>query len=146
MLKNDHKSVEKLFKQFEGAGDRAYVAKRDTVDRIIEELSVHTAVKEQLFYPVTNETVDGVEGHVLKCLEVNHVVVWVLSELVDMEAEDARFDAKVSVLIDNVRRLVDDEEGDYFRAVRDELGRSALGELGERMEAARAVAPTQVGS
>ena len=53
LLKEDHKTVEKLFKRFEKAGDRAYVEKREIVDRIIEELSKHAAIEEQLFYPVT---------------------------------------------------------------------------------------------
>ncbi|MEZ5179447.1 MAG: hemerythrin domain-containing protein [Acidimicrobiales bacterium] len=58
LLKDDHKSVEKLFRRFEKAGDRAYVEKREVVDRIIEELSIHAAIEEQIFYPVTRETVE----------------------------------------------------------------------------------------
>ena len=53
LLKDDHKTVEQLFKRFEKAGDQAYVEKREIVDRIIEELSMHAAIEEQLFYPVT---------------------------------------------------------------------------------------------
>ena len=37
-LKDDHRTVEKLFKRFEQAGDNALVQKRQIVDRIIEEL------------------------------------------------------------------------------------------------------------
>jgi hypothetical protein len=44
LLKDDHKSLEQLFKRFEDAGDRAFVEKRKIVDRIIEELSVHAAI------------------------------------------------------------------------------------------------------
>jgi hypothetical protein len=57
MLREDHRSVEKLFKRFEDAGPRAFVEKRKLVDRIIEELSVHAAIEEQVFYPVTRATV-----------------------------------------------------------------------------------------
>jgi hemerythrin superfamily protein len=49
LLKDDHKTVEQLFKRFEKAGDRAYVEKRDIVDRFIEALSIHAAIEEQLF-------------------------------------------------------------------------------------------------
>jgi len=49
LLKADHKTVEQLFKRFEKAGDRAYVDKRQIVDRIIEELSMHAAIEEQVF-------------------------------------------------------------------------------------------------
>ncbi|MGD9705164.1 MAG: hemerythrin domain-containing protein, partial [Acidimicrobiia bacterium] len=44
LLRDDHKTVEQLFKRFEKAGDRAHVEKRQIVDRIIEELSVHAAI------------------------------------------------------------------------------------------------------
>jgi hemerythrin superfamily protein len=142
LLKDDHKAVEKLFKRYEKAGDRAYAEKREVVDRIIEELSVHAAVEEQLFYPVTRATVPQVEDVALESLEEHHIVKWVLSELQGMDPKDERFDAKVSVLMENVRHHVHEEEDDYFPKVRDELGRAALNDLGEAMEAAKAVAPT----
>ena len=78
----------------------------------------------------------------LESLEEHHIVKWVLSELDGMEPTDERFDAKVTVLIENVRHHVDEEETEYFPKVRDELGRTALGDLGEAMVAAKAVAPT----
>jgi len=143
MLKDDHRNVEKLFKRFEQAGDRAFVEKRKIVDRIIEELSIHAAVEEQLFYPVTRATVPAVEDDALESLEEHHIVKWVLSELEDMDPEDERFDAKVTVLIENVRHHVEEEESEYFREVRDELGRKALTELGDAMAAARETAPTR---
>ena len=142
MLKNDHKTVERLFKRFEQAGDRAFVEKRDIVDRIIEELSIHAAVEEQLFYPVTRATVPETERIALESLEEHHIVKWVLSELDGMSPEDERFDAKVTVLIENVRHHVKEEENDYFPMVRDELGRTALADLGEAMATARQLAPT----
>ncbi|CAN5907056.1 hypothetical protein BH23ACT2_BH23ACT2_15150 [soil metagenome] len=143
LLKNDHKTLEKLFKQFEQAGDRAYVAKRDTVDRIIEELATHAILEEQLFYPVTRATVPEVEDLALESLEEHHVVKWTLAELDDMDPTDERFDAKVTVLIESVRHHVEEEEDDYFPKVRTELGRNALTDLGDAMEAARQVAPTK---
>ena len=143
LLKDDHRSVEKLFKRFEDAGDRAFVEKRKVVDRIIEELSVHAAIEEQLFYPVTRATVPAVEDNALESLEEHHIVKWVLSELEGMDAEDERFDAKVTVLIENVRHHVDEEESEYFPEVRSALGRKALGELGDAMATAKETAPTR---
>ncbi|MEO7428956.1 MAG: hemerythrin domain-containing protein, partial [Acidimicrobiales bacterium] len=142
LLKNDHKTVEALFKRFEKAGDAAFTEKRQIVDRIIEELSVHAAVEEQLFYPVTRQTVPKTEDIALESLEEHHIVKWVLSELDGMDPTHERFDAKVTVLIENVRHHAKEEETEYFPMVRDALGRTALGELGEAMVAAKAVAPT----
>jgi hemerythrin-like domain-containing protein len=143
MLKDDHRTVEKLFKRFEEAGDRAYVEKRKLVDGMIEELSIHAAVEEQLFYPVTRATVPAVEDEALESLEEHHIVKWTLSELEDMDPTDERFDAKVTVLIENVRHHVEEEESDYFPVVRDKLGRKALTELGDAMVSARELAPTR---
>ena len=85
LLRADHKTVEQLFKRFEKAGDRAYVEKRQIVDRIIEELSMHAAIEEQVFYPVARETVPNTEDIALESLEEHHIVKWVLSELVDLD-------------------------------------------------------------
>jgi hemerythrin superfamily protein len=142
LLKDDHKTVETLFKRFEKAGDRAHVEKRDIVDRFTEALSIHAAIEEQLFYPVVRATVPGTEDVALESLEEHHIVKWVLSELDHMAPEDERFDAKVTVLIENVRHHVREEENDFFPRVRDELGRNALNDLGDAMAEARRTAPT----
>jgi len=142
MLKEDHKTVEALFKRFEKAGDRAHSEKRAVVDRIIEELSKHAAIEEQLFYPVVRATVPETEDIALESLEEHHIVKWVLSELDKMAPEDERFDAKVTVLIENVRHHVKEEETEFFPVVRDELGRNALGDLGDAMAVAKKAAPT----
>jgi hemerythrin-like domain-containing protein len=132
-----------LFKQFEKAGDRAHAEKRRVVDRIIEELSVHAAIEEQVFYPVARETVPDTEDIALESLEEHHIVKWVLSELENMDPGDERFDAKVTVLIENVRHHVEEEEGEFFPKVRAALSRTALGDLGEALAEAKKVAPTK---
>ena len=142
LLRDDHKTVEQLFKRFEKAGDEAYVEKRQIVDRIIEELSVHAAIEEQVFYPVARATVPDTEDIALESLEEHHIVKWVLSELDGMDPASERFDAKVTVLIENVRHHVDEEETEFFPKVRNELGRKALAELGEAMDDAKRSAPT----
>jgi hypothetical protein len=60
-----------------------------------------------------------------------------------MDPREERFDAKVTVLIENVRHHVEEEEGEFFPKVREQLGRNDLGELGDAMETARRVAPTR---
>jgi hemerythrin superfamily protein len=142
LLKNDHHAVEELFRRFEKAGDRAHVEKRQIVDRIIEELSVHASIEEQLFYPVARATVPETEDIALESLEEHHIVKWLLSELDGMDPAEERFDAKVTVLMENVRHHVKEEENDFFPKVRHALGRTALSDLGEAMEKAKKSAPT----
>ncbi len=142
LLRDDHKTVERLFKRFEKAGDSAHVEKRQIVDQIIEELSIHAAVEEQVFYSVARATVPATEDIALESLEEHHIVKWVLSELTDLDPTNERFDAKVTVLIENVRHHVEEEEQEFFPKVRNQLGRKALSDLGEALADSKKSAPT----
>jgi len=55
LLKQDHKTVEQLFKQFEKASQPAQ--QRNLAKRVIEELSVHAAIEEMVFYPAVRDRV-----------------------------------------------------------------------------------------
>jgi hemerythrin superfamily protein len=141
LLKDDHKTVEKLFKEFEKAGDRAVKTKRKLVDQMIEELTTHAYIEETIFYPAARKAAPDTASHVLESIEEHHVVVWMLSELAGMDPADERFTAKATVLIENVRHHVKEEEQDWFPEVRKAMGRKVLQQLGEEMTAAKADAP-----
>jgi hemerythrin superfamily protein len=143
LLKNDHKDLEKLFKQFEKLGDGAKATKRKLVDQIIEGLAVHAAIEEQHFYPTVREQAPDIEDDVLEGLEEHHIVKWTLSELEDMSPDHERFDAKVTVLIESVRHHVEEEEQEMFPKVREAMGRKSLQELGDILEKAKATAPVR---
>jgi hemerythrin superfamily protein len=140
LLKNDHKTVEELFKRFEKLGPRAVKSKQDVVERIIRELSIHAAIEEMLFYPAVREAAPDM---VLESLEEHHIVKWVLSELQRMSPEHERFDAKVTVLTENVRHHVEEEEKDLFPQVTRLVDRARLEELGEAMVKAKKTVPTR---
>ncbi len=116
LLKSDHKAVEQLFRRFEKAGERATASKRQIVDRIVRELSIHAAIEEQAFYPVLREVLPEVEDEIFEGLEEHHVVKWTLSELDGMDPQAERFDAKVTVLMESVRRHVHKKrKGNFFQ-------------------------------
>jgi hypothetical protein len=62
---------------------------------------------------------------------------------VNMDPTDERFEAKVTVLTENVRHHVREEEGELFPEVRSEMSRKALVELGGELQKAKRVAPTR---
>ncbi|HEY0495748.1 MAG TPA: hemerythrin domain-containing protein [Kutzneria sp.] len=142
LLKEDHKTVERLFKKFEQADDEAFATKRELVDSIIRELTTHAYIEETIFYPEARKAVPETEDHVLESIEEHHVVVWMLSELAKLEPDAENFDAKVTVLIENVRHHVEEEEQDWFPEVRKAMGRKQLQELGARMADAKPDAPS----
>jgi hemerythrin superfamily protein len=142
LLKEDHKTVEKLFKEFEKTKESATPAKkRQLVDQMIEALTQHAYIEEEIFYPAAWHADKETKEHVLESVEEHHVVVWMLSELMEMKPTEETFDAKVTVLMENVRHHVEEEEKEWFPDVRKSLGRNRLAELGKQMEAAKAKAP-----
>ncbi|MEU7825196.1 hemerythrin domain-containing protein [Catellatospora sp. NPDC049133] len=142
MLKDDHKVVEKLFKEFEKAGDAAYAKKRKIVDQVIAELTTHAYIEESLFYPTARKAAPETGEHVLESVEEHHVVAWMLNELKNTDPRDERFDAKMTVLMENVRHHVKEEEQEWFPEVRKAMSRGDLKELGAKMEAAKSKAPS----
>jgi hemerythrin superfamily protein len=150
LLKQDHRTVEKLFAEFERLEEKDASPKqlRRVVDQIIRELSIHAVIEETIFYPVvriTAETVDAEEAEdlVLESLEEHHIVKWTLSELEKMSPEDERFCAKVDVLMESVRHHVKEEERELFPQVRKLLAREELEAMGDMMERAKKMAPTR---
>ena len=141
ILKAEHRAVDKLFTSFEKAGERAYKTKGRLVNQMIEALSVHAFIEEQVLYPAARTDVSSAEGDVLEAIEEHHIVKWELQELLDLDPSDERFTAKVTVLAENVRHHVKEEESELFPLLRSKLPKARLQELGSKLEEARAVAP-----
>ena len=136
LIKADHREVEKLFHEFEDAGDRAYKTKQQLVSQIIKELEVHATIEEEIYYPAVDAKAkkDGKEL-VAEAVEEHHVVKVLLGELATMSAEDDAFDAKVTVLMENVRHHVEEEEEELLPQSEKILGDEELARLGEAMAA-----------
>ncbi len=143
LLKNDHAEVEKLFKAYEKLGDRAYKGKQKTVRSFTKLLSIHAVIEEAVFYPAVRAEVPGAGEDVLEAIEEHHIAKWVLDELEHLEPQAENYDAKVTVLIENIRHHVKEEEKDLFPDVRKALGRTRLNELGDELAQAKKTAPTR---
>jgi hemerythrin superfamily protein len=141
LLKNDHKEILKTFRDFEKAGPTAYAAKGKLVDRIIELLTVHTYIENEVMYPRVRALLPEVEDDVLESYEEHHVADLLVVELSAMKPDDERFAAKTTVLIENVRHHIEEEEQEWFPKVREGLGRKALQDLGALMLLAKKKAP-----
>jgi hemerythrin superfamily protein len=144
LLKNDHKTVEDLFKRFEKLGPRAVKSKQDIAERVVRELSIHAAIEEMVFYPAIREVVEqgDVDDMVLESLEEHHIVKWQLYEIERTNAADERFDPKMRVLMENIRHHVEEEEKDLFPKVNKMFDRGQLDELGDAMTRLKKTAPT----
>jgi hemerythrin-like domain-containing protein len=141
MLKDDHQEILRTFKQFEDAGENAHKTKGRLVDRMVELLTVHTYIENEVMYPRVRELVPDLEDDVLESYEEHHVADVLVMELVAMKPTDERFTAKTTVLIENVRHHIEEEETEWFPQVREALGRKVLQDIGAEMAEARKKAP-----
>ncbi|MGW3041063.1 hemerythrin domain-containing protein [Kitasatospora sp. NPDC001159] len=149
LLREDHKEVRRLFRQYrertDGDGDDRGdgKARGETVQRIVEALTVHTYLEEELVYPTVRREVPDLAEDMDRARQQHHVADLLCEELSRMTPDDEGYEAKVVVLIDAVERHISEEEDDWFPRIRAVLGRKELQEIGERMRAVRETAPRQ---
>ena len=141
LLKEDHKRVRQLFREFQQAGENAKAKKAAIVDSIIEELTVHTYLENEVMYPAVRKALPDLEDDVLESYEEHHVADVLVMELSVLTPDDERFDAKTTVLIESVSHHIEEEEQDWFPKVRAGMGRKDLQELGAAMLRIREDAP-----
>ncbi|RYE03122.1 MAG: hemerythrin domain-containing protein [Sphingomonadales bacterium] len=128
LLKADHRKVEELFEQFEGAsGDGK---KQKIALQICLELTVHAQIEEEIFYPACE---GKIEEDLLKEAYVEHDGAKVL--IAEIEAggpDDEYYDAKVKVLSEQIEHHVEEEEkrmeGMFSQARKAGLDMDALGD------------------
>ena len=128
LLKADHRKVEELFEKFEKA--KSDSVKKTLVQQICTELSVHTAIEEEIFYPACT---GQIEEDLLNEAYVEHDGAKVMiSELLESEPGDHFYDAKVKVLSEQIKHHVKEEEmraeGMFAQAREAGLDMEALGE------------------
>ena len=143
LLKADHKEVKRLFREFEKAGENARERKAKLVEEIIGELTAHTYIENQIMYPEVRKLLPDLEDDVLESYEEHHVADVLTFELTTMSPEDEHFDAKVTVLMENVTHHIEEEEQEWFPKVREALSRKQLQDIGARLLELKESAPRQ---
>lgn len=134
MLTDDHSKVKDLFKEYEEAGENAHQKKRGIVEKVFQELEVHTKLEEEIFYPAYRSKADE-EGQDLlrESLEEHHVVDVLMAEMKRLKPDNPEHEAKFKVLMENVKHHAEEEEKEMFPNARKKL-RDELDSLGDRME------------
>ena len=131
LLREDHQGVKKLFRDFEGSESES--AKAEIFRKIQKELTVHTQIEEEIFYPAMEDVDDeDCQELVKEAHEEHKVVKTLLEELSSMDPSDEQFDAKVTVMGENVEHHAEEEEQEMFPYF-DELPKDRQDEVSEEM-------------
>jgi hemerythrin superfamily protein len=131
LLKQQHRQVEKLFEQLESSEDSEQ--KQALFQELADNLAAHAAIEEETFYPeaYAKQTKELLQEAVEEHLAIKRL----LADLLAMTPDDENFDAKVTVLKEQVKHHVEEEEGELFKKVKKEMSSEELDTLGEDLEA-----------
>ena len=111
LLRADHKAVTELFEEYEKS--RSASRKKELVNQICTELTVHAQVEEEIFYPAVKEALKDKE--LVPEATVEHAGVKALIAQIEGQKPDGEmFDAKVKVLSEYVKHHVKEEQNEMF--------------------------------
>ena len=126
LLRADHVAVQALFDQFEKARDDAKKIK--LAQTICAELTIHTTIEEEIFYPAAREAIR--DEDMLDEAEVEHASAKeLIAQIESGSPDDDKWEAKVTVLGEYIKHHVKEEQNEMFPKVRKtKLDLKALGE------------------
>ncbi len=133
LLKEDHDKMKKLLAELESTTERGVKAREDLFTKVKEELTIHEAIEEEIFYPALKEHPKAKEL-VLEAYEEHHVVDTVMAEIEGVPFEDETWGAKFKVMKENIEHHIEEEETEMFKQARQVFDRDELEALGEQME------------
>jgi len=131
LLESQHRDVEELFFKIENA--KRIEKKAEFFDELADSLAIHAAIEEHHFYPAVNDR--RTEDILLESLEEHLAIKRVLADLLDMDVEDEKFDAKMIVLKEEIEHHVKEEEKDLFPKVKKLFNENELNAIGQAMAA-----------
>jgi hypothetical protein len=115
LLIADHRRVQKMFKQFEKL-DPSDSDARALVDKACLELTAHTRLEEELFYPALR---GQIESDLLEEAQVEHDVAKdLIEQLKKLSPDDERYCAAFTVLGEYVGHHIEEEEAEMFKAAK----------------------------
>jgi hemerythrin superfamily protein len=133
LLKQQHEEVTKLFKQFKKLEEGGTAERRELFVMIADRLSAHATIEEQYFYPSIKA--ENTEELLREAVEEHLAVKRILADLLEMDPRDENFNAKMTVIMENVEHHIEEEETELFKLVRKVLSEDQLLALGVQMMA-----------
>jgi hemerythrin superfamily protein len=139
LLTADHNRVRGLFARFQEAEESENVPEMTTLaQKIITELEVHTSIEEEIFYPEIKAADEEIKDTVDEGMEEHHVAKVLIAEVKALSPDDDAWTAKLKVLIESVEHHAEEEEQEMFTMVRKAFDKTALEDLGMRLESMKA--------
>jgi hypothetical protein len=131
LLKEQHEEVDSLLETIESEEGEARSA---AFEELADKLAAHATIEEKIFYPAV--MAKQTEEILLESVEEHLAIKRVLADLLDMDVDDEKFDAKISVLKEELEHHAhEEEEGELFPKVKKLMSADELEALGGEMVA-----------
>lgn len=130
LLTEQHAEVDELFEKIEKSDDAD--EKSTLFMQLADKLAAHSAIEEKIFYPsvLTDDTCDDL----LEFTEEHLAAKRILADMLALDPEDSHWDAKLSVLKEEIRHHAhDEEEGKLFPLLRKKMSAEQLAGLGNEL-------------
>ena len=136
LLEQDHQKVKKLMAEIEKTTERGVKTREQLFNNLVQELTIHEKIEEQIFYPEVKEraTSKQLEELVTESYEEHHFVDMVKAEIENTPFEAEEWAAKFKVMMENIQHhAFEEEEGKMFPKVRRAFNKDELEDMGTRM-------------
>ncbi len=123
LLEAQHEDVDALIEEIESSDDPAL--KQQLFDELADNIAAHAKIEETIFYPavMAKETSELLHESTEEHLAMKRI----LADMVELDCEDPQWDAKLSVLKENLRHHAhDEEEAELFPMVRKLMSKDEL--------------------
>ena len=137
LLETDHQEVKKLMGEIEKTTERGVKTRQQLFTKLVQELTIHEKIEEQIFYPRVKEQAKTkkLEELVTESFEEHHFVDVVKAEIESTPFEAEEWAAKFKVMMENIEHhAFEEEEGKMFPQVRKIFSKTELEEMGTEMQ------------
>jgi len=131
----DHKEVDALFKAVEKLSERAFEQRRKLAEKICEALKLHSEFEKNTLYPPLQQRAEDHEerAKVLEAFEEHAQVDRLVADIPGMDPQDESYEAKLNVLMEDVKHHVKEEERELFPIAKELFEKEELVEMGQRL-------------
>jgi hemerythrin superfamily protein len=136
LLTQDHKNMRAWLEELAGTTARGVKKRKELLEKIQTNLTVHNTIEEEIFYPAFKNAGDSKDDAKMyfEALEEHRAAGdLVLPDLLKTEVDSEKFSGRVKVLKELFEHHADEEEKEMFKRAKALMGKKALDELGDQL-------------
>ncbi|MFE9423904.1 hemerythrin domain-containing protein [Kitasatospora sp. NPDC006697] len=141
LLKQEHKELLRLFKEFRAADPADRAGRADAAQHIVHDLTIHSYLVDEVLHPAVSALLRDPAHPAVLGFQDHRAIDRLCEEVADRGPADPGFDTGMAALLTAAVRQMEREERDWFPLLRAALRRKDLQDIGLRLLAVKETAP-----